>query len=266
MWVMMMATAAASVMDLMRLDLDWVCVNDTVMGGVSQSQVSQTPDGQRFTGTLSLENNGGFTSVRTAASTLPLAGTTGFRVTVQGDGRTYDFTVRRGDIAARGLNYRASVETDAQAPTTVELPLSVFRPTAYGRPVNAPPLEAEQISSVGFLLADKQPGQFALEILSIETITQPIERREAPDDPRAAVQQSFLRAIERGVPLFNEGNAAQCAAVYQTAVESVLILASGQLADEEYALLAASLDQARQQDAVRAAWTLRYAMDAVLLP
>lgn len=264
-WMMFVAAAVAST-DLVELGLNWFCVNDTVMGGVSHSRVEPTEEGVRFTGTLSLDNNGGFTSVRTQPSVLPLERATAFRVTVQGDGRAYNFTVQREDVPIRGGSYRARIETDADQPVTVELPLTAFQATAYGRPISAPPLAAapERISSVGFLLADKKPGTFALEILAIEPVVDENAPEPAQVDGRGVVQASFARAIERGVPAYNGGAPEQCAAIYQTAIESVLILVPQSIREEERMLLMQALAQANQQDAAQSAWTLRRAMDALL--
>jgi hypothetical protein len=49
------------------LDLNskpWRAINDGVMGGVSLGEIVAIDNGLRFQGTLSLENNGGFASVR----------------------------------------------------------------------------------------------------------------------------------------------------------------------------------------------------------
>jgi NADH dehydrogenase [ubiquinone] 1 alpha subcomplex assembly factor 1 len=44
---------------------DWRIIDDGVMGGLSQGKFSIDPDGNGvFVGTVSLENNGGFSSVR----------------------------------------------------------------------------------------------------------------------------------------------------------------------------------------------------------
>lgn len=46
-------------------ELEWRIVNDTVMGGRSQSSVTDIDDGLlRFSGLISLENQGGFASTR----------------------------------------------------------------------------------------------------------------------------------------------------------------------------------------------------------
>ncbi|MFN9123574.1 MAG: transcription-repair coupling factor, partial [bacterium] len=67
-------------------------VNDGVMGGVSSAQVAAAADGAlRFSGVVRLDYNGGFASIRRAA-TLP-ADATGLAVTARGDGNRYRLTV-----------------------------------------------------------------------------------------------------------------------------------------------------------------------------
>ena len=148
-WAVVMAGTAAAAeggTDLVQRDLEWVCVNDTVMGGVSQSRVARDDEAVVFTGTLSLENNGGFTSVRTAPAELSLAEVGGFRLRVEGDSRRYAFTARRADVPLRGGSYRASFSTTAGEETVIELPLSAFQATAFGRPVpGAPALAAADV-------------------------------------------------------------------------------------------------------------------------
>jgi hypothetical protein len=70
----------------------WQAVNDGVMGGVSDGRFRIT-EGQtlEFYGTLSLENNGGFASVRSRPRTLGLQTGDSLVVRVRGDGREYQF-------------------------------------------------------------------------------------------------------------------------------------------------------------------------------
>ena len=184
-----------------------------------------------------------------------------------GDGRTYSFTARRSDVPIRGGSYRVPIETVAGEEVVVEVGLDAFAATAFGRPIAGAPalsLSPERIDSVGFLLADKQPGMFALEVRAIEPITGPIESAAAAVPDRAGVVTTFGRAIERGVPVFNRGEPALCAAIYQTAIESTLLLAGGALSASERAVLMAALQAAAAQGPTEAAWTLRRAMDSVL--
>ena len=73
----------------------WMIVNDSVMGGISQSQFTLTENGAaRFEGTLSLANNGGFASVRTYPIDYKLADYDGVKIRFKGDGRQYKLRLR----------------------------------------------------------------------------------------------------------------------------------------------------------------------------
>ena len=122
-------------------DLNWVVVNDTVMGGFSSSSV-EVGDSMPFSGTLSLERNGGFESMRARTHAGAFDGVRAVRMELDGDGRTYDLTLRRSDVPLRAGSYRARVDTNVGR-TVVEVPLRDFRPTSFGRDVQgAPALDA----------------------------------------------------------------------------------------------------------------------------
>ena len=65
----------------------WQVVNDDVMGGVSTSSFRLTNDVAVFRGEVSLDNNGGFASVRSLLARHDLAGFDAFVIRVRGDGR-----------------------------------------------------------------------------------------------------------------------------------------------------------------------------------
>ena len=144
---------------------EWQVINDGVMGGLSRSTITKTEDGTGlFSGTVSLENNGGFASIRTAVAQKSLAGYQGLEIRVRGDGRSYDLRLRLND-RFDGIAYRASFETRAGEWTTTRILFQEFEPSFRGRFVpDAPPLLPENIQQIGFLLADKKPGEFSLEI------------------------------------------------------------------------------------------------------
>lgn len=245
----------------------WFVVNDTVMGGVSSSRVEAIPSGGVvFSGDLSLENNGGFTSTRRPVTDWSKA--RGVRFTVEGDGRAYIATIRLADPKLARIYYRRDFETVAGASLTIEMPFSEFSAYAFGTPVpSAPSLVqvVDRIGSVGVMLADKKPGDFNLQILSVEPVLSSEENAEDPSLP-ASIREAFEMAISEGVPLFNGGEAERCADVYRTAIVSVLFLAPDRLTDVEQSDLKQAIQQARtaSTDEERA-WILRRAMDAVIL-
>jgi monofunctional biosynthetic peptidoglycan transglycosylase len=143
----------------------WYVINDGVMGGVSQSDIRRTDQGTGvFEGVLSLENNGGFASVRVVVERRNLTAYSGLEVRVRGDGRTYQLRLRTND-SFDGIAYRADFETRDGEWTTTRIPFDQFLPGFRGRTLSdAAPLDTSQIQQLGFMLADKKPGPFSLEI------------------------------------------------------------------------------------------------------
>lgn len=143
----------------------WISVNDSVMGGISEGGFHFTGNGTMlFSGTLSLENRGGFTSIRSRPSNLNLGGYDTIATRIKGDGRTYYMNLRRSR-GNRAGSYRASFQTERGVWQEVRIAFKDFRYTSYGRRLaGVPPITGEEIRSIGFTLADKQPGPFQLEI------------------------------------------------------------------------------------------------------
>ena len=144
---------------------DWQSVNDGVMGGISDGRFKITENKTlEFYGSLSLENNGGFASVRSRPRKLGLEAGDAIIARVKGDGREYTLNL----YVPRPLtafSYRASFKTTAGEWTEVRIPLDKFVATSFGRIVpNAEPLNPNEITSVGFLLSDKKAGPFKLEV------------------------------------------------------------------------------------------------------
>ena len=124
----------------------WRIVNDGVMGGLSQSRMQLSKNSTAiFQGKVSLENNGGFASVRTMPQEYNIAGYTGLRMRVKGDGRDYQVRLRtnnRFDGAAYG--YKFATKQDEW--TVVEIPFAQTVPTFRGRVLmDYPALDAAQL-------------------------------------------------------------------------------------------------------------------------
>ncbi|MBK9140732.1 MAG: CIA30 family protein [Verrucomicrobia bacterium] len=143
---------------------NWQVVNDDVMGGVSSSRFLAEGDVAVFSGTVSLENNGGFASVRSSPGRWDLVGCQALVVRARGDGRRYKLTVRASTDPAAPL-YQAAFTTTAGVWQEFRLPLESFVPTFRGRTLaGEPPLDPRRIVSVGLLISDKQAGPFRLEV------------------------------------------------------------------------------------------------------
>ncbi|WP_344983592.1 CIA30 family protein [Deinococcus rubellus] len=144
----------------------WSVLNDTVMGGVSSSQV-QIKDGVlEFTGQVRLENNGGFAGVRSSPGRFDLSGFSVLRLRVKGDGKRYLFQL--GTNARNGVTYRDEFDTVAGQWTIVTIPLASLRPTRFGQRLAGPALDPSNVVFFGFMIGNSRAEQFALEVDWIE--------------------------------------------------------------------------------------------------
>ena len=123
-----------------------------------------------FEGTVKPENNGGFASVRTHAMDLGMESANAYVLKVNSDGKRYKFNLRMEDNFD-GVIYQAAFVTPAGVWTTVHLPVSLFNATFRGRPVpDAPGLNPVLVRQAGFMIADRQMGDFSLKVQSIGTV------------------------------------------------------------------------------------------------
>ena len=143
----------------------WQAIDDRVMGGVSRSVLRSHPAGYAvFEGTVCLERNGGFASVRSAPGERGLHGAAVCRIEVRGAPHRFKLSLLTDD-GFDSLNHQAGFAPAGADWQTLDLPLAGFRASFRGREVpGAPPLDPTRIRQVGLMIADRQAGAFALDI------------------------------------------------------------------------------------------------------
>jgi monofunctional biosynthetic peptidoglycan transglycosylase len=147
-------------------EIDWFApIDDAVMGGVSSSRMVQAAPGiAAFEGRVSLENNGGFASVRSRPREWGLEGASALVLRLRGDGKTYRLNVRTPNTPS-AFRFEAPLELPAGAWHEVEVPFVSLRAKAFGRPVPlVGPPDPGRVRQLGFMISDRQAGPFRLEI------------------------------------------------------------------------------------------------------
>lgn len=144
----------------------WEVVNDDVMGGLSQGSIRISDDGVLvFSGRLSLENNGGFSSVRSGSVPQDLSGATGLKLRVRGDGRTYQLRLTTDlRVNQRRIAFMAPITTTEGRWTEVQVPFSSLQGTWRGEVVPRAVFDPAKVDGVGFQLSDQRDGPFSLEV------------------------------------------------------------------------------------------------------
>jgi len=171
------AVAASSPTHLIDDPTAWRIVNDGVMGGMSNSRVSRAGDALRFAGEISLQNNGGFASIRRPFEAAARGDDAkGFALRVRGDGNRYRLRLYTRDAAGseNGYSHYAVFDTRAGEVTAVQLRWPQFAASFRGRAVDAPPIRLAEVIGVGVMITkdDHRDGRgpFALDLLGIEPL------------------------------------------------------------------------------------------------
>lgn len=169
------ANADGSDVALVDLDADavaaWTTVNDPVMGGSSTSKITFGGDGLVFSGSISLENNGGFASARSPQDPdigRKASGAKSLRVRARGDGKTYLLKV---GIAGQPWSYIQRFPTEATVDRTYDLPVNGFQPVGMRldpEPDAPRALDPSAIDQVAVYILDKQQGPFEITVDAIE--------------------------------------------------------------------------------------------------
>jgi monofunctional biosynthetic peptidoglycan transglycosylase len=152
-------------------DIKWTVVDDGVMGGLSQGRLTPSHDGIiKFSGTLSLENNGGFSSFRSGDVALDLGSYTGLVLRVKGDGRTYQVRLAT-DARYRGMEVSFSAEfaTTKGEWIEVKVPFDGFKASFRGTDLPDQKFDPSKIRRLGILLGDKKQAPFEIELDCIRT-------------------------------------------------------------------------------------------------
>jgi len=125
---------------------EWTCLNDTIMGGRSRAGCRVTPDGLLLEGEL-IEQGGGFVSCRSPRLSPPLdlAGSSGLRFLVEGEGRTLKIALgcRDGalgltELIPGGVRWVIDVPTNPSGTTAIDVPFTQLSPTVRAKPVGFP--------------------------------------------------------------------------------------------------------------------------------
>ncbi|MCG9642135.1 CIA30 family protein [Vibrio sp. Isolate34] len=163
------STAGTEMIDFTQANehKNWTATNDNVMGGISTGGLIYNGGMSQFKGELSLENNGGFSSISRSIEYLS-SEMDSVELTFVGDGRTYQLRFTTWKDGYR-TNYKHNFETIKGEQLKKTFQLKDFQAVFRGRLLSgAPELKAQDIKKIGFLIADKQALPFELNLIQIQ--------------------------------------------------------------------------------------------------
>jgi NADH dehydrogenase [ubiquinone] 1 alpha subcomplex assembly factor 1 len=110
-----------------------------------------------FEGRISLENSGGFSSVRYEFDKKQIKGYSKVILRLKGDGNNYQFRIK--DDADTYYPYIASFATSGEW-QEIEIPLAEMYPSFRGRKLDLPIFSHDTLEELTFLIGNKKPEEF----------------------------------------------------------------------------------------------------------
>ncbi len=152
-----------TVVDFGAGEAAWSSIDDVVMGGRSSSEMIVEDGVGVFRGDVSLENGGGFASVRSRPRDCDLSDGESLILRVRGDGKRYSLRVRTTE-SFDGVSYESSFETSGEW-ESVNISIRDLVPVFRGDELaDHPPLDPSKVRTFGLMIKDRQAGPFRLEI------------------------------------------------------------------------------------------------------
>lgn len=147
---------------------NWRILDDVVMGGRSNGEFSISEDGHGlFRGEISLENNGGFSSVRYFMNDMPIKAENTVRIRLKGDGKTYQLRIKNNRRYEYAYVHEFKTSGEWQE---LEVAVGDMYPIYRGNRLNRPNFNHDSINELSFLIGNGKPETFKLLVDKIELV------------------------------------------------------------------------------------------------
>ena len=138
----------------------WKIVDDVVMGGQSSGNFRLDNAGHGvFEGEVSLENNGGFSSLHYYPERTLVKGNNKIFVKLKGDGKNYQLRIKANINDYHSYIMPFSTTGDWQE---IGVPLKEMYPSFRGRKLDRPNFSNGHFEEITFLIANKRNEKFQL--------------------------------------------------------------------------------------------------------
>ena len=145
---------------------NWMIVDDVVMGGRSNGNFGINEDGEGiFYGSVSTQNNGGFSSVRYQCGKKDISKYNKAVIRLKGDGKSYQFRTKTDNYDRHSYVYEFKTSGEWEI---IEISFSDMEPRFRGRQLNMSNYPAETLEEIAFLIGNKKNESFELKIDYIE--------------------------------------------------------------------------------------------------
>ncbi|MEO0403955.1 MAG: CIA30 family protein, partial [Bacteroidota bacterium] len=144
---------------------DWKVINDGVMGGLSEGEIEITENSLKFSGSISLKNFGGFTSVKSPFLSQDLSNSKKVKIRYRTNNQAIAISLENSKEFYKPYFKMILPNTDNQW-KTVEKSIEEFRENRLGQETSAKISNEflKSIQRIGFITNQKKEGDFVVEI------------------------------------------------------------------------------------------------------
>ncbi|MEM9478480.1 MAG: CIA30 family protein [Verrucomicrobiota bacterium] len=143
----------------------WEIEDDSVMGGVSRGRFEVNESGNAvFSGRVSLENDGGFSSIQSYFEPIVITGYKFAEILLKGDGKQYQFRVETDRTEKHSYIHNFATSGDWE---TIIVPLTSMKPRFRGEDLDLPDYPAKRLGHVRFMISNGKAEEFRLEVARV---------------------------------------------------------------------------------------------------
>lgn len=151
---------------------DWIMLTDNVMGGITTSKLVYNENSMLLSGNISLENYGGFSSVKTRFRDFDLSEYKGLRIRVKSFNQKFAFTLEDSKNWTMP-NYKTEILNSKDNTWEIAtIYFKDFKEYQIGEPTGSE-LNLSKLKNIvrlGIITNEKKEGPFSLEVDFIEFI------------------------------------------------------------------------------------------------
>jgi hypothetical protein len=158
--------------NLTEKNQEWVLLSDNVMGGVTKSKIEYTNNSVLLFGNISLDNYGGFSSIKTKYKSFDLSKYMGIKIKFKSTNQKFGFTLEDNQNWTQPNYKHAFSAKKDDIWEEVVIYFKDFQEIVIGEPTGNM-MKSESLKNIvrmGIMTYEKKEGPFSLEVDYVEFI------------------------------------------------------------------------------------------------
>ena len=151
---------------------EWVLLSDNIMGGVTKSKIEYTNNSVLLSGNISLDNYGGFSSIKTKYKSVDLSDYNGIKIKFKSTNQKFAFTLEDNQNWTKPNFKREFSPKKDDTWEELIIYFKDFQEVIIGEPTGNK-MKSESLKNIvrmGIMTYEKKEGPFSLEVDYIEFI------------------------------------------------------------------------------------------------